>query len=126
MCNKLDKGGSLHWYIPDGFIPSKSQGELISHEAICILNTSEEDAKLQITIYFEDNEPIVGIEETVPKQRTRHIKTDTLQVDGNFIPKGIPYALQITGNTPITVQYSRMDATQPANALMTSIAYSSN
>src|SRR5699024_12723764 len=108
------------------FSTSKIQSELISHEASCSLNTSEEDAKLQITIYFEDNEPIVRIEETVPKQRTKHIKPDTLQVDGNFIPKGIPYALQLTINTPITVQYSRMDATQPANALMTSIAYSSN
>lgn len=122
----MDKGGSLHWYVPDGFIPVKSQGELVSHEAICILNTSKVDAKLQITIYFEDSDPLVGIEETVSKLRTKHIKTDTLQVDRNYIPKGVPYALQIISNTPITVQYSRMDATQSANALMTSIAYSSN
>ena len=122
----MNENGALRWYIPDGYIPSKSQGELISHEAICILNTSKVDADLKIIIYFEDKDPLSGIKEVIPKLRTKHIKTDLLQIDGEFIPKGVPYALEIISNTPITVQYSRLDATQPANALMTAIAYSSN
>lgn len=120
----MNNSGEMRWYIPDGHIPAKSMGELTSHEAICILNTSEADATLDITIYFEDREPMKEIIQTVPKQRTKHIRTDLLNKNSEYIPKGIQYAMEITSNTPIIVQYSRLDATQPANALMTTVAFS--
>jgi hypothetical protein len=39
------------------------------------------------------------------------------------IPRGVPYAIRIESSVPVTVQYSRMDTTQPALSLMTAIAY---
>ena len=48
------------------------------------------------------------------------------QSEGMLIPKGTPYALEVESNLPIIVQFSRMDATQPANTLMTTMAYPGN
>lgn len=61
--------------IPEGYIPEGSTGpapELISHETVCILNAGDEDASVEITVYFADREPAGPYEETVPAARTRH------------------------------------------------------
>lgn len=116
--------GHTQWYFPDTYIPPTSaEGTLTSHESICVLNCLQEDANLTITIYFEDRDPIEGIEVTVPGQRTRHIRTSSLAKNGETIPAGVPYAIGLVSSIPVIVQYSRLDATQPANALMTAIGY---
>ncbi len=115
--------GEKIWYIPDGYIPPKSCGELLSHESICVLNRSSEDAELEITIFFEDRDPIEKINAIVPARRTKHIRTSSLHKDGLYIPVDVPYAIEVLSSIPIIVQYSRLDATQEANALMSTIAY---
>lgn len=115
--------GSRVWYIPDGFIPEKSSGILESHEAICFLNCNEEEAKVYISVYFEDMEPLKNIGVIVLGQRTKHLRTDLLVKEEKKIPKGIPYALKVESDLPIIVQHSRMDSTQSENTLMTTIAY---
>ena len=56
--------------------------------------------------------------------RTCHIRLDRLRSeDGREIPRGIPYALLVESNTPIVVQYSRLDTSQAELALMTTMAY---
>ena len=43
------------WLISDMYYPSESiEGPIKSHEAICVLNTNDQDAGLTITLYFED------------------------------------------------------------------------
>ena len=113
--------GARVWLVPDGFIPEMSTGQHESHEAICVLNTSAEEARLSISIYFEDREPVKDAIVAVPPERTRHVRTDDL--DGVEIPRGVPYAIRIESSVPVTVQCSRMDTTQPALSLMTAIAY---
>lgn len=115
--------GETHWVIPDGYIPEKSSGELTSHESVCVLNRSSEDAKLLFTIFFEDREPMENIPYIVPARRTLHIRTSSLLKEGAPIPVGVPYAIEVVSNIPVIVQYSRLDATQEANALMSVIAY---
>lgn len=115
--------GHLQWYIPDGYIPPKSSGELASHESICVLNCYAEEARLEITIYFEDREPLEEIAYTVPGRRTKHIRTSRLEKNGEKIPVDVPYAIEISSSLPIIVQYSRLDTTQSELALMSSIAY---
>ena len=113
--------GARVWLVPDGFIPEESSGSLQSHEAICVLNTSAEEARLSISFYFEDREPVKGVMVVVPPERTRHIRTDGM--DGAEIPRGVPYAMRVESSVPVTVQCSRMDTTQPALSLMTAMAY---
>ncbi|GAA3403686.1 sensory rhodopsin transducer [Paenibacillus hodogayensis] len=120
----MHKGaGANHWFIPDGYIPEKSSGELTSHESVCVLNRSSEDAQLTFTIFFEDREPLENILVTVPARRTSHVRTSSLERDGARIPVGVPYAIEVQSDIPVVVQYSRLDATQAANALMSVVAY---
>ena len=113
--------GARVWLVPDGFIPEESTGAQESHEAICVLNTSAEQARLSIAFYFEDRAPVKDVVVVVPPERTRHIRTD--RIDGVEIPRGVPYAVRVESSVPVTVQCSRMDTTQPALSLMTAMAY---
>ncbi|WP_338590733.1 sensory rhodopsin transducer [Paenibacillus sp. Y5S-9] len=115
--------GHTYWVIPDGYIPPESSGTLESHESICVLNTSATDAELHITIYFEDREPLEGIVAEVPARRTKHIRTASLRSGEQTIPMGVPYAITVSSNIPVIIQYSRLDTTQPELALMSVMAY---
>ena len=116
--------GAKVWLVPDGYVPEESSGGQESHEAICVLNTSREEAHLLVSFYFEDREPVKGVEVVVPPERTRHVRTDRPeQLGGAEIPRGVPYAVRVESDVPVTVQHSRMDTTQAALSLMTTLAY---
>ncbi|RUS46270.1 sensory rhodopsin transducer [Cohnella sp. AR92] len=115
--------GEKHWIIPDGYIPENSSGELLSHESVCVLNVSSEEALINFTIFFEDRDPIEDILVVVPPRRTKHIRTSSLNKEGTPIPVGVPYAIEARSDIPIVVQYSRLDSTQAENALMSVVAY---
>lgn len=116
--------GKNIWIIPDGFLPEKSNGDFNSHEAICVLNTSDETAEISITVYFENKEPMEKFVAVCEARRTNHIRLDKIMDEsGEKIPVGIPYALKVESSVPIVVQHSRMDTTQAEMTLMTTIAY---
>jgi len=117
--------GRKHWAIAEGYIPPASNGpapEMTSHEAVCVLNTSERDAHVQIMIYFSDREPVGPYRITVPSRRTRHVRFNNLK-DPAPIPRGTDYASTIESDVPIVVQHTRLDSRQDANALLSTIAY---
>jgi len=116
--------GKKVWIIPDGFLPEKSNGDFVSHEAICVLNTGALDANIRITVYFEDREPMDTFSAVCGARRTNHIRLDKIKdQNGKEIPRGVPYALTVESDQPIVVQHSRMDTTQAEMTLMTTIAY---
>jgi len=116
--------GKKQWVIPDGYMSDSQNGNLVSHEAVCVLNLTDIEAKIVITIFFEDREPIKGFSVTCMPQRTNHIRLDKIvNTDGLKIPHEVSYAILIESNTPIICQHSRMDVTQNEMALMTTIAY---
>jgi len=117
------KKGETHWIIPDGYIPPLSSGELVSHESICILNCNETAASVFITIYFEDREPFEKIPVIIDAKRSNHLRTSSLEFNGEKIPVGVPYSIEVESDIPIIVQYSRLDATQPSLALMSTMGY---
>jgi len=95
---------------------------LSSHETACILNVSDEDAQIEITIFYSDREPVGPYKISVPARRTRHIRFNDL-TDPQPIPSEMDYASLIESNVPIVVQHTRLDSRQAENALMTTIAY---
>lgn len=116
--------GARTWLVPDGYLPPDSTGPLASHEAICVLNCNAQDAHVSFTFYFEDRDPIRDVAVTVPSERTRHVRMDQpRELNGTEIPKGIPYAMRIESDVLVTVQHSRLDTSQEALALMTTLAY---
>ena len=107
------------WFIPDAFLPAAGNGPPYGHEAVCILNTSGQDAHVQLDLYFEDRAPIKGIIVTVGAERSRHIRMDDpANLAGTVVPRETPYAIRVVSDEPITVQYSRLDVTQPNFSLM--------
>jgi hypothetical protein len=117
--------GRKIWAIADGYIPAWSHGpetEMVSHEAVCILNTSEADAHVEITIFFSDREPVGPYRVGVPARRTLHVRFNNL-IDPAPIPKGVDYASVLESDVPVIVQHTRLDSRQAANGLMSTIAY---
>ncbi len=112
------------WVIADGYLPEKSNGDFISHESVCVLNTGNETAKIIITIYFEDREPMEGFEAECNAKRTNHIRLEKIKDNsGNNIPRGIPYAIKVESNYPVVVQHTRLDTSQAELSLMTTMGY---
>src|SRR5512135_1343678 len=104
--------GRKIWAIAEGYIPAWSHGpepEMVSHEAVCLLNTSETDAHVEITVFFSDRDPAGPYRVTVPARRTRHIRFNNLS-DPEPIPKGVDYASVIESDVPVIVQHTRLDS----------------
>jgi len=121
----MSKVGAKTWFVPDCYYPAVTNGVIyISHEAICVLNTGKEDAKIKITLYFEDSAKVEGFEAECKAERTNHIRLDKIKNDeGNGITMGVPYAIMLESNTEIIAQYSRLDTAQAEMGLMTTMAY---
>ncbi|MFC6903590.1 sensory rhodopsin transducer [Halalkalicoccus tibetensis] len=117
--------GKHSWAIPEGFIPEGSTGpepEMTSHGTVCVLNTQEEDATVEITVYFTDREPVGPYEETVPAERTSHIRFNDLE-EPEPIPRGEDFATVIESDVPVVCQHTRLDSRQAENALLSTIAH---
>ena len=116
--------GKKVWLIPDGFLHSVSLNDQVSHEAVCVLNTSDKDAVISLTLYFEDREPMTGFKAECNAGRTHHIRLDRIvSENGEKIPRDTPYALLVESPEPVVAQYSRLDTSAVEMALMTTIAY---
>ena len=116
--------GKKVWTVGDGFMSSTQCGDYVSHEALCVLNVSGETAHITISVYFEDRPPLKGFCQICENDRTNHIRIDKIENDkGEKVPHDVPYAMLLESDQPIVVQHSRMDVSQPAMTLMTTIAY---
>lgn len=115
--------GKRRWFVPDAYLPAESSGGFVSHEAACLLNAGEEDARVAFTFFFEDREPLGPVELTLGARRTWHVRLDDPgSLGGLELPRGVPYAYTVSSDVPIVVQHSRLD-TSGGYALFTSVAY---
>jgi hypothetical protein len=116
--------GRRTWAIAEGWIPGRSTGpdDMESHETVCFLNSSDQDAHVEITIYFSDREPGGPYMVDVPARRTLHLWFNDLD-DPEPIPKETDYASVIRSDVPIVVQHTRLDSRQAENALLTTMAF---
>lgn len=101
------------------------QPEMLSHGTINILNAGDSDARVEITIFFSDRDPIGPYRVDVPAQRTKHVRFNNLE-NPETIPTGVDFASVIRSDQPIVVQHTRLDSRQSENALMTTIAYAAD
>ena len=120
--------GRHRWAIPEGYIPKRSHGpkeEMTSHETVCLLNTGDSEAHVEITVYFADRDPAGPYLLAVPPRRTRHVRFNELE-DPEPIPLGTDYSSVIESDVPIVAQHTRLDSRQSENALMTTIAFAAD
>lgn len=117
--------GRTTWVIAEGYIPpdsSHSNPRFVSHEAACMLNATDRDASITITVYFKDRPPVGPYRVSVAARRTLHLRFNDLK-DPEPIPRDTDYASVIESTVPIIVQHTRLDSRQQALALLSTVAY---
>lgn len=117
--------GCKRWAIADGYIPGWSNGrepEMVSHGTLSMLNATEFDAYIRITVFYADRDPVGPYPVVVPARRTKHVRMDKLR-EPEPIPTGTDYAAVIESDVPIVVQHTRLDSRQAENGLITTIAF---
>lgn len=121
----MNEIGRTVWAIAEGYIPGTSTGpepQMTSHETACILNANEQEAHVEITIYFANRGPAGPYRITVGAQRTKHVRFNDLR-DPEPVPRDTDYASVIRSDVPIVVQHTRLDSRQAENALLSTIAF---
>jgi len=117
--------GRTAWAIAEGYIPPASTGksrELTSHETVCILNASEADARVEITVYFADRPPVGPYVFNVAANRTRHLRFNEFK-DPEPIPANTDFSSIVVSSAPIVVQHTRLDSRQAELALLSTMAF---
>jgi hypothetical protein len=115
--------GRRRWAIADGYIPPSSHGaapQLVSHDAVCILNAGDRDADVIIAVYVADREPAGPDRVVVPARRKLHQRFTDLEPP---VPADTDDASVIESDVPIVVQHTRLDSRQAETALLTTVAH---
>jgi hypothetical protein len=117
--------GCRVWAIPEGYIPGRSfsqRPELVSHEAACILNASEQPASVELTLFFEDRDPAGPYRVRVEPRRTKYMRLNDL-TDPEGVPHDTPYSTVIRSDVPIVAQHTRLDSRDPHVAPLSTVAF---
>jgi len=117
--------GAKKWFFPDGYLPEPDDSPIApSHETVSIMNLAENKATVEVTVFFEDREPIEGVELEVEGRRDVHVRLDRFQeYSGVEIPKETPYGLELVSDVKVVCQLSRMDTRDDNLSLFTTIGY---
>ena len=117
--------GKKEWIIPDCELPHEGEGVAKGHESVIIVNDTDTDAKIDVSIYFTDKEPHTGIVWEVGAKRVKCFRMNRPDhMSGYEVPYETQYAMKISSNTPIVLQYGRLDNTQANLAFYTTLGYS--
>jgi hypothetical protein len=117
--------GKKAWAIPGGRVPFGATGKepaLSSYDQLAVLNAGSRAARLEITIWLADREPLGPYTVEVDARRVRRIRVNDL-IDPQAIPLDTDYGATVVSSRPVVVQFTRQDTRARANARMTSIAF---
>ena len=104
--------GKKNWVFCDGDLPPKDGTDFEAHEALMVVNLSDEDAVISAKVLFEDKEPQSGITLRVAAQRVHCFRLDHPIGDQAYsIPMG-QYALVLESSVPIFAVFGRLDTRQ--------------
>lgn len=117
--------GKTQWAIAEGYIPGESSFKdraLVSHETACILNATDRDAHIKLTVYFADKEP-AEYDILVKARRTHHVRFNDLK-DPQPVPVDTDFSSVFISDVPIVIQHTRLDSRKAEIALLSTTAYS--
>ena len=122
MCNNVI--GKKTWIIPDCELPPAGEGVAKGHESVIIVNDTDTDAEINVKLFFTDRDAYEDIKWTVKAGRVRCFRTNNIDdMCGYKVPFETQYAMKLTSNCEIVVQYGRLDNTQANLAFYTTLAY---
>jgi hypothetical protein len=117
--------GKTMWAIPGGRIPAATTGhepEWTSRDELHLLNAGDQEAKVEMTIFYSDQEPIGPYRLTVSPRRKRRVRFNDL-IDPQAMPLDTDYGAVIESDVPIVVQFSRLDTGRAENAILGTMAF---
>lgn len=103
--------GRTVWAFSAGFAPSRSTGrepEFTSRNTLCLLNTGNQRACVELTIYYEDADAVGPFVIEVPKQRVKHQRINDL-IDPEAPQLDKPYGMVLTSDEPVIAQLYYLD-----------------
>lgn len=101
---------------------SGKEPEMLSKDEISILNTTNKEALVEITIFYSDQEPVTGYKIKIAAERVRQFRVNDL-IDPHAIPLGVPYAAIFESNVPVMIQWSKQITSDGKLGIMGSMAY---
>jgi hypothetical protein len=122
----MESIGRKRWAIAEGYIPSQSSFSdrtLISHETACILNAGDREARVNITLFFVDREPVGPYRVVIPARRTLHLRFNDLN-EPAVVPRDTDFSSVFESDVPIVVQHTRLDSRHAEVSLLSTTAYS--
>ena len=119
-----NSAGKKVWIIPDCELPEEGEGVLKGHESVIVVNDNDEEATIQVKLYFADAEPYTEIVWKVGAQRVRCFRMNNLSdMCGYKVPFETQYAMKLDSDQKIVVQYGRLDNRQINLAYYTTLGY---
>ena len=98
---------------------------LKGHESVIVLNSGSREATIHLTLYFTDRNPIDNIALKVGGERVRCLRLDNPDdMNGYVVPREEQYALKVESDTPVVIQYGRLDTRQDNMAFYTTMGFS--
>lgn len=122
MCNAGI--GKRNWLIPDCELPQEGEGVLKGHESVIVVNDSTETADIRVKLFFTDADCDADIRWQVLPGRVRCFRMNNLtDMCGFAVPYDTQYAMKLSSNCNIVVQYGRLDNRQTNLAYYTTLGY---
>jgi len=102
--------GKKVWIFPDAELPPEGMNIIPGHESIIITNTGDQDAHIQITLFYPDKEPVSDIYVMVGARRVRCLRTNQ-EVDFGKHTAVFEeqYAIMLESDVPVVAQYGRAE-----------------
>lgn len=117
--------GRKSWAIAGGHIPPRSTGPepaSTSRDELFLLNTGDRDARVTLTIFYADREPVTGYQLSVAARRVRVVRFNDL-IDPEAMPLDVDYGAVIDADVPIVVQFARYDTSRYSLATLGLLAF---
>lgn len=116
--------GKKYWIIPDCELPPEGEGVLKGHESVIIVNDTKKTATIKVKLYFTDKDCYEGITWTVGAGKVRCFRMNNLEdMCGYEVPLETQYAMKLSSDTKIVVQYGRLDNRQQNLAYYTTLGF---
>lgn len=122
------RDGCCVWIFPDGDLPPRGEPGLAleGHESLVVLNTGDEDAEIELDLYFSEREPETGIRLMAPARRVTCFRLDRPVGNRQFVIPFGQYALRLRASRPVVAQIGRADVRQPNLAYYTTLGFSAD
>jgi hypothetical protein len=116
MSGRSHQPGKCAWAFSAGHIPLTSTGsepEFTSHDKIAVLNISDQDAEIEMTVYYINQQPLNGFKIKVKARRVRKFRINDL-IDPLPVSLDTPYSLIFHSQVPVIVQFTRQTTESPS------------